>query len=315
MDTFRKYLEDEGLPSNEDTYIQVQIPTINLLADKKLKIVRVKSGYDFKKMVVVKPETMITGMNVKVDWLPKVDAIWSERAGVVSYADYKQNKLKPAHINLLNWNRIFFAIEQMKNERGWYNMEISKDSLYNLMLEPSWYELTIQDADLEFHDFGRDVARWEEITIALLRGFMERAYKRSKGKWESNYMETVYIDPSDPNFFDEYTVEVRNDQQEWIDKLKELREKILSGNFERDFQINGILMQALRFDRHLFYPILCLRDRDASGRRIMIDTDTNEPLVKISPVALNNGETTFVCGIRDYYYLSPMKHRWNEGNS
>lgn len=301
MDTFRKYLEDEGLPSNEDSYTQVQIPTVNLLGDKKLKIVRVKSGYDFKKMVVVKPETMISGMNVKVDWLPKVDAIWSERAGVVSYADYKQSKLRPAHINLLNWNRIFFAIEQMKNERGWYNMEISKDSLYNLMLEPSWYELTIQDADLEFHDFGRDVARWEEITIALLRGFIERAYKRSKSKWESNYMETVYIDPSDPNFFDEYIVEVRNDQQKWIDKLKELREKILSGNFDSDFQINGIWIQALRFDRHLFYPILCLRDRDASGRRIMIDTDTNEPLVKISPVALNNGETTFVCGIRDYY--------------
>ena len=50
-------------------------------------------------------------------------------------------------------------------------------------------------------------------------------------------METVYIDQDDPNFFDEYTVEVRNDQMEWIEKLHELREQIVSGNMERDYQI------------------------------------------------------------------------------
>ena len=189
----------------------------------------------------------------------------------------------------------------MKNERSWYNMEISVEMLQKLMLNTDWYELIIQDADLEFHDYGRDVARWEEITIALLRGYIERAYKRSKGKWESKYMETVYIDQDDTNFFDEYTVEVRNDQQEWIEKLQELREQIVSGNMERDYQINGQWLQALRFDQHLFYPILCLREKDANGRKVMADPDTNEPLVKISPVALNVGETAFVRSLRDYY--------------
>ena len=301
MDTFRKYLEDEGLPHNEDTYTPIAIPTVNLLGEKRLKIVRLKKGYDFKKSVVVRPEDMMKGMKVKVDWTPKVDAIWSQRAGVDTAAEMTERKLYPKHLNLLNWNRIFFAIEQMKNERSWHNMEISVDMLHQLMLQTDWYELTIQDADLEFHDFGRDVARWEEITIALLRGYIERAYKRSKGKWESKYMETVYIDQDDPNFFDEYTVEVRNDQQEWIEKLQELREQIVSGNMERDYQINGQWLQALRFDQHLFYPILCLREKDANGRKVMADPDTNEPLVKISPVALNSGEEGFVRRLREYY--------------
>ena len=278
MDTFRKYLEDEGLPHNEETYTPIAIPTVNLLGEKRLKIVRLKKGYDFKKMVTVKPEDMMKGMHVKVDWTPKVDAIWSQRAGVDMAAEMTESKLRPAHLNLLNWNRIFFAIEQMKNERSWYNMEISVEMLHQLMLQTDWYELTIQDADLEFHDFGR----------------------RSKGKWESKYMETVYIDKNDPNFFDEYTVEVRNDQQEWIDKLMELREQIISGNLERDYQINGHWL-AMRFDQHLFYPILCLNEKDASGRKVMVDQDTNEPLVKISPVALNSGEKGFVKYIRDYY--------------
>ena len=259
-------------------------------------------------MVTVKPEDMMKGMKVKVDWTPKVDAIWSQRAGVDTAAEMTDSKLYPKHLNLLNWNRIFFAIEQMKNERSWHNMEISVDMLHQLMLQTDWYELTIQDADLEFHDFGRDVARWEEITIALLRGYIERAYKRSKGKWESKYMETVYIDQNDPNFFDEYTVEVRNDQQEWIDKLMELREQIISGNLERDYQINGQWLQALRFDQHLFYPILCLREKDANGKKVMVDPDTNEPLVKISPVALNVGETAFVRSLRDYYETHKYGH-------
>ena len=33
-------------------------------------------------------------------------------------------------------------------------------------------------------------------------------------------METVYIDQNDPNFFDEYTVEVRKDKEEWIEFSK-----------------------------------------------------------------------------------------------
>ena len=300
MDTFRKYLEDEGLPHNEDTYTPIAIPTVNLLGQKRLKIVRLKEGYDFKKMVTVKPETMMNGMHVKVDWTPKVDAIWSQRAGVNMVAEMTESKLYPKHLNLLNWNRIFFAIEQMKNERSWYNMEISVEMLQELMKNTDWYELTIQDADLEFHDFGRDVARWEEITIALLRGYIERAYKRSKGKWESKYLETVYIDQNDPNFFDEYTIEVRNDKQEWIEKLQELREQIISGNLERDYQINSY-WSALCFDQHLFYPILCLKDRDANHQKVMVDHDTNEPLVKISPVALNSDEEGFVRRIREYF--------------
>ena len=92
-------------------------------------------------------------------------------------------------------------------------------------------------------------------------------------------METVYLSPNDPNFFEEYTVEVRNDKQGWIDKLRELREQVLSGNLERDFSISGPWITSLRFDQHLFYPLLCLQDRDANGKKQLVNKDTNEPLI------------------------------------
>lgn len=301
MDAFRKYLEDEGLPANEEAYTPVSIPTVNLLGETKLKVVRLKEGYDFKKTVVVHPEDCIDKVRVKVDWLPKVDALWSRKAGVEEGAVMPKGKLHPNHLALLNWNKIFFAIEQMKNERSWWNMELSKEVLQRLMNKTDWYELFIQKDDLTPRDFGRDVARWEEITIALLRAYIDRAYKMSKGRWESKYMETVYLTPNDPNFFEEYTVEVRNDKQEWIDKLHELREQILSGNLERDFSIYGTWITSLRFDQHLFYPLLCLQERDANGKKLLADKDTNEPLIKISPVALNPGEKRFVSDVRKFF--------------
>ncbi len=301
METFRKYLEDEGLPANEESYTEVKIPTVNLLGDKKLKVVRLKPGYDFKKMIVVHPDECLDKVHVKVDWLPKVEAIWSKKAGVDAGAIIPKGKLNHQHLALLDWNKVFFAIERMKNERSWWNMEISREMLQHIMNQTDWYELYIQEEDLKPHDFGRDVSRWEEITIALLRAYIDRAYKMCKGKWESKYMETVELSPNDPNFFEEYKVEVRNDQSAWIEKLKELREQILSGNLERDFSIYGSWITSFHFDHHLFYPLLCLRDKDSNGKKLLVDKNTNEPLIKISPVALNVGETSFVKRIREYY--------------
>ena len=238
MDTFRKYLEDEGCPANEDSYTQINIPTVNLLGDHRLKVVRLKKGYDFKKTVVVHPEDYTDGITVRVDFLKKVEAIWSKKAGVDAVGELPNGKLTSAHLSMLDWRRIFFAMQQMKNERSWWNMEFSIDTLQQMMQSPDWYELFIEEADLQFNDFGRDVARWEEITIALLRAYIDRSYKLAKGGWEAQFMETVYLDPQDPNFFNEYAVEVRSDQTAWIEKLKELREQIRSHHFERDFQIN-----------------------------------------------------------------------------
>lgn len=308
MEAFRKYLEDEGLPGNDEVYETINIPTIRLHENTRLKVVRLKEGYNFKDKVVVKPEEMLDAATIKLDWRPKVESLISSNKSQVNSADYAPTgRLTPEHLALLNWNKIFFAIQQMKNERSWYNMEISMEMLRNLMNNPKWYELTIMSSDLEFNDFRRDVSRWEDITIALLRAFVDRAYKRSKGAWESKYLETVYLGPKDANFFDEYTVEVRKDQSAWIDKLKELKEQISSGNLSKDFAVYGgpmlagTYIGALRFDRHLFYPLLCLRDKDSNGKKILNDKDTNEPLVKISPIALNVGETTFVDQIRQYY--------------
>jgi hypothetical protein len=301
MDAFRNYLKDEGLPANEEVYEQIQIPTVNLLGDKQLKIVRLKKGFDFKKSVTVRPLDAITDISVRLDWTPKVSSLLSNERMAGSGNATLVCHLGEEHLRLLDWERVFFAIEQMKNERSWFNMELSVDILRRIMGKQSWYELIIPEESLKFHDYGRDVARWEDITIALLRAYIDRAYKRLKGRWESQYMETVYLDAKDPNFFDEYTVEVRKDKTAWIERLKELREQIVSGHLEDDFAIEKPWIQAVRFDQHIYYPLLCLTEKDRYGKNVLADKDTDEPLIKISPVALNVGEQKFIKDLRSYY--------------
>ena len=46
---------------------------------------------------------------------------------------------------------------------------------------------------------------------------------------------------------------------------------------------------------------MCLREKDSNGKKTLQDPHTNEPLIKISPVALNVGEAGFVKRIREYY--------------
>lgn len=296
MDAFRKYLEGEGLPSSVNKYEKIQIPTVNLLGSKKLKVVRLKKGYDFTKDVTVYPKDYRKGVLIKLDRLPKVQALESDSAAEapVVVSQY----LGPHHLALLNWNRIYFALEHLKQERGWTNMEIDMAFLKKLMHERLWYELKIQREEMEGNNYALDVARWEDITISLLVGYLERAYKICRGRYEKQHLETVYISEDDPNFFDQYTVEVRKDKEEWIERLRDLAK-----NFKTscDMPIFRNWIKSLRFDQHLYYPLLCLNPKNEVGRNVLVDSESNEPLIKVSPIALNEGESKFVEDLRTFY--------------
>src|SRR3989440_54848 len=54
MQQFKEYLEDEGLPSNEER-IEFILPVVKNLDDKKLTSIRLKEGVDFKRQCEQKP--------------------------------------------------------------------------------------------------------------------------------------------------------------------------------------------------------------------------------------------------------------------
>jgi hypothetical protein len=154
------------------------------------------------------------------------------------------------------------------------------------LLDGSWYQLFIPVDDMAFMNFEQ-VFRWQEIAIALLKKYMDRFYKYKKAEWESNHLEYQELTPDDPNFISEYHILVEQSRTEIINTLEEIKQAVESGDF-RPFEYQR--MSAIMFEQHLYQPLLYL----GTGMDI-----------EIKPVALNEGEKTFVEDLKKYYDESP----------
>jgi hypothetical protein len=140
MAEFRKHLEEEGLPVNDDRK-EFLLPVIKNLGTQPLKMIRLKKtingvstefGDAFRRLgpipTVTKPDPQrdnatryLQNNKVVLNWYPKIKAIKSPGAQGGG-EDEKRNTahLSQGHIAFLNMDRIYFELERFKAERGWY---------------------------------------------------------------------------------------------------------------------------------------------------------------------------------------------------
>lgn len=302
MAQFRDFLEEEGLPINDDR-IEFLLPIIKGLGTQKLKTIRLKKtingvttefGDAFRKLgpipTVAKPDPEIDPSTeylqkneLVLNWYPKIQAMKS--GGLVggdADAAPNQTHLTARHIAFLNLDHLYFELERFKAERGWYNLNITQNGIEELLADQSWYKLLIPPEELAFDSFEK-VWLWEEIAISLLKKYTERYYTFRKREWELPHLEYRDLDGNDPNFLctketpDEsyYRILIDQSQKEIIAKLEELKAAIQNGDL-KPWEFQG--MKAIWFGSHLYQPLLYL-DRN---------------IVEISPAPLNKGEKTFV---------------------
>ena len=304
METFKAYLEDEGLPTNEIDYEKIEIPTVPIvdLDQVHLSLPRVTDGFNFKKTSVVEPadKSITERVNVKLDKYPKVDLLRSKNVGTSYTANIHIGQLSEEHLRLVDWTEVYFALQKMKAERGWYNMELRMDDLKGLMANPSWYELAIPEADLDFTDYGKNVTMWQDITISLLRGYIDQAYKKTKAREEQKHLKENRVTLYNIGVPDEYAVDVRNDLAGIVDQLKLLKKQVETDRFCKDLSLGDPAFSALDIDTHLYKPLFFMAEKDSKGKRPFVDEVTGEQLVKVSPVPLNLGERNFIMAFREY---------------
>lgn len=286
MRQFKEYLEEEGLPSNEDR-IDFVLPVINGLGNLKLKTVRLPADIDFKRNgprpTLDLPDDLLRRQTVMLDWYPKIQAIASSRGqGQLIEAERNHGKLTPAHLALIDWDAIYFEMQRFKNERAWFNLNLSREKMMELLSTPDWYELYIPQDVLEFRSFEQ-VRQWQDISLSLLKKYCDRFYKHYKAAYENDFLEYHELTPDDPNFFTEYHVLVEKSQQDIIAKLEEIKTLIETKKLQ-DVEYQGLV--SIMFSQHLYQPLLYLG---------------NNNLVEIKPVALNEGERDFVFDLRTYY--------------
>lgn len=295
MQQFKQLLEDEGLPTNDGVFQKITIPvmpTINL-DEHKLKIVKLQEGIDFKKdkTVQLQLEHFYDAPPVKLDWYPKVQILDSNRRTGVVLDALETHPLTGRNLAFINWTSVWFELQKFKNERTWYNLSISQESLQEVISHSSWYELRIPEEALKLKSF-RQTQIWQEIVIALLKNYTDKYYNHKKQKYLGQFLEVKTLDRNDPNFIAEYQLFIEQSQEAIIRKLTELKEKIAQNTMPQEVPI-GQEFSVFEFLEHLYKPL------------IYIDDKKYREIVKIQPVALNPGEKRFVDDLKRYFETHP----------
>ncbi len=289
MRQFKEYLEDEGLPANEDR-IEFVLPVLKNLGGVKLKTVRLQDGIDFKRQgprpTLSQPDETLKHQGVTLDWYPKIQAMASARGqGALLDTQRNEARLTEQHLAFLDWDTIYFEMQLFKNERAWFNLNLSPEKMRGILLEPDWYSLYIPQDVLEFRSFDQ-VRQWQEIALALLKKYCDRYYKQKKAEFENDHLEYRELTPDDANFFAEYHFLIEKSRAEIVDTLQKIKGLIETRQL-KDIEVPGLL--SIMFGQHLYQPLLFVSDG----------------LIEIKPVSLNDGEKEFVLDLKRFYETTP----------
>jgi hypothetical protein len=313
MAQFRDFLEEEGLPVNDDR-IEFMLPIIKNLGTQKLKTIRLKKtingvstefGDAFRRLgpipTLATPDPAMDDATaylqknqVVLNWYPKIQAMKSR--GVIGgdlEAAPNQAYLTAKHIAFLDIDRLYFEVERFKAERGWYNLNLTSEGVAELLADQSWYQILIPAEELAYDSFEK-VRLWNEIALSLIKKYTERYYTFRKREWELPHLEYQELAADDPNFpkgKDEdsegyYRILLDRSQEEIVAKLTELKTLIERGTL-RPWEFSG--MKAIWFGRHLYEPLLYL----------------DQNIIEVSPVALNKGERNLVEDVKAFHDGTP----------
>jgi hypothetical protein len=308
MAQFRDFLEEEGLPTNDDR-IEFILPIVKNLGTQKLKTIRLKRtingvttefGDAFRKLAPIptlarpNPADRIEAKalqqsQVVLNWYPKIQAMRARGlSGGDGQAELNEAHLTPLHVAALDIDALFFELESFKAERGWHNFNLSRKVILDLLADTSWYRIQIPAEELSFRAFDR-VRLWQEIAAALLRKYAERYYTFRKREWELPHLEIRDLDENDANFphaddpsgENYYRILIDRSREDIAVKLDELKAEIEAGTLQ-NWEFQGI--KAIGFDAHLYQPLLYC----------------DSAVVEIKPIPLNRGERDFVEDLRTF---------------
>ena len=251
---------------------------------------------------------MLSNTPVTLDYYPKIQAMRSAgRKSILDETNTTLHKaiLTPEHLAFVDWNKVYFAIVDYKNERSWYNLCVSSEDIREVAMDSSWYTLFIPEPQMLFTDFGSQTAMWHDILVTLLKGYVEKVYNNAKSRWMSQNVETAYLDSSHPNFEEEYRVLMHKelfkneDEAGFCKAINKLKQELTEGTFSKSIRIaNSNDFEALYIAGHLYQPLLYLNESNFNHKEL-------GNLIEVQPVALNKGERDFVCDIQRFFDNNP----------
>jgi len=292
MEKFRDFLRDEGLPGNERKH-KITIP-LNVTYDfgKKLMVLRPKRKaadgreYDFKRDAPV-PQVgdvpdYLTDNRVISDWYPRIQAVRSRGQAEAGAKD--EARLGSRHLAMLDYDRLFFELEQFKRERTWYNLNITKAGIRTVLEDGRWYRLLIPASRLDGGGFS-NVRLWQQVAAELLKRYCDRLYNYRKREFIEPRLEYRELTAADDNLpqEDEYLLVADGSEEQVVQSIMQLKKEMEERS---DELLKAGDLCACRFGRHLYQPLLHVR---RGGR------------IRVVPIDLNESEYQFVEDLTNHW--------------
>ena len=285
MERFRKFLQDEELPPNDQKEVYTIPLEVTYDIGKRLKVLRPRRkrgdgrDYDFKRDGAVPlfgevPDKLQEKV-IEIDWYPRIQSLESNKQR--NLGEKKSAVFTERHLSFLDYDDLFFRIEKFKRERTWYNLNIDKPAIKSLLTKRNWYKLVTPAGKMEFETFA-NVHLWQEMACELLQKYTEEYYNYCKAAFLEPRLELREIKNGDGNFpeEDEYQLIVDADELKLIQDIKILSNEIAARKV--GIQKVGDLKGCL-FGTHLYEPVL----HAVRGSKI-----------QIVPVSLNESEFQFL---------------------
>jgi len=321
MAAFKDYLREEGITPSDEV-LELDFPTRANLPKGKLKTLALKDGYKdnqklgFKRThfpwlyeIPAQFQGKIKPPHVVLDLYPRVEALSSKDKGTTPTTEARnKGKLNQTLFPAFNWDRIYLALQDYKLQRSWSNLRLEQQKLIDFCAgTQDWYTLFIPAAELNVTTFA-DIRKQEDILLRLLTDYTDRFYKALKTGYEGQFYDITHIDEDHGSMLKLYQFEIENsdDGLEYQAKLEVLKKLVADGKIGEASKWNAPHMVAISFDRHLYYPLLALEDKDAVPlklRPLAFDAPSEWEFVRDLEAFYNSGEGKEAIGQRSLYLL------------
>lgn len=291
MERFRKFLEEEELPRNDQKQVFTVPLTVTYDFGQRLKVLRPRKKrgdgreYDFKRDGAVPALALVPDKirqrGIEIDWYPRIQSLESKKG--TKLGGKEETVFGDGHFVFLDYDDLFFRLEKFKRERTWYNLNISKPMIKALLADRTWYKVVVPSGKMEFSDFS-NVALWQEMAAELLQKFSEEFYNYCKAAFIEPRLELREIEAGDGSLpeADEYQLIVDASEAALINDIQSLTREIAArkAGILRAGDLKGCL-----FGTHLYEPVLHV---------------TKGSKIQIAPVSLNESEFQFLDDLRQF---------------
>ena len=249
MQTFRDLLEKEGVRIERETvYLPV---TWNFARKTDLKLIRLKADVQYARSAErpILPGPDAGQPVVTLDLYSRLQSVASSDAVTEQSAPKKSGKLRPGQVTFFNRTRLYDKLLKRKQQRGWHNLIIERNTVDRLLECSDWYNLYMPPERLSVTSFSQ-IGELEDVALDLITEYADQFWRRQRRHWEHDRIEAVTLDEDDPNNIKAYKLSVDATETVLIKDVHELASNVRAGDF-RDLNVSVILTQA-----HAYKPLL-----------------------------------------------------------